>query len=37
MSKFKDGSLFAIPLREGGWITGRVLLDMKRVCGRLWE
>lgn len=31
MTKFKDGSLFAMPLPEGDWLTGRVLLDMPRV------
>ena len=31
MAKFKDGSLFAIPLPAGDWLTGRVLLDMARV------
>ncbi len=32
MAKYKTGDLFAIPLGDGTFVTGRILLDVKQQC-----
>lgn len=34
MAKFREGDLFAIPLPDHDWLTGRILLDLDRVFSK---